>query len=166
MTFVSRASSRFLSWAGESSSSQMMPVASSSHKSSFTSSIFPFPRYVPGWTFSRFWITFPTVTAPAVASSSSTEAAVSSSSPVLTATRITRSSCSFNSIISAMKNSYLVFKKAISCSAASSLPNSSVYAWNSSRAFWYWPRCSKQTAWLNLSSRTAVRSERARPVSQ
>ena len=105
MTFVSRASSRFFNCAGESSSSQTTPVAPDSQTISFNSWILPFPRYVPGWIFSRFWITTPTVSAPAVftsSRSSSTDSSVSSEAFVLAANRMTRSCCSPISINSAI----------------------------------------------------------------
>ena len=110
MTFVSSIISRFLSWAGESSSSQTMPVAPVCAISSSISVTFPVPTYVPGWIFSLFWIRVPTTAAPAVFTSSLssfTESSASSPSCSLTPTRMTFSSISSIFIVSAIYLLYL-----------------------------------------------------------
>src|SRR5699024_143023 len=80
------------SWVLVMSSSQMIPVASVSHRRSLSSSSLPFPIYVPGWILSLDWISLPATSAPAVrasSASSSREDSAGSSPPVSTPTRIT-----------------------------------------------------------------------------
>ena len=111
ITFVSRYCSKFLSCAGDSSSSQTMPVAPVLSTSCAISATFPVPTYVPGCIFSLLWISDPTTVAPAVftsSASSNSESSASSPSCSLTPTSITLSSTSSIFILSAIN--YLVSK--------------------------------------------------------
>ena len=78
MTLHESAFSKFFICTGVSSSSVTMPLAPVASRSSASSSSLPLPRYVPGCADSRFWIRRPTVSAPAVFTSSASSSRDSS----------------------------------------------------------------------------------------